>query len=263
MTPYQRRLVGLISGLVLGFVYAITSNFINAVVLPDIPFYYPWPGPVFLILGATLVAGIMGLITAWSDETFLGMLIAAIFGAAVSSLYSWRTEGAPPTFLVLAVITFIPRMFLYLPLGIAVQWILRQWQRISLTGARNWGKVIVPAVCLVFAIGAAAFSLYASEIRYALTTTNRLVQEGMAAASEEDIPEPLQNVWYYSAFAKGDYTLEVSLEPDRLPVQRPIAEYGKLVTLIIVRHENRFMYGCVYTPPRILPVCGNFTFSSP
>ena len=263
MKTNQRRLVGLIAGLALGLTYSLIANLSNAIALPGIPFYYPWPGPALLIIGSTLVSGIMGLITAWSDETFIGMLIAAAFGAAVSSFYSWRAEGTPPTFMVLVIITFIPRLFLYLPLGIAVQWILRQWQRISLSGARDWGKVIVPAVCLIIAFGGAAFSLYAKEIRHALTTTNQLVQEGMAAASEDDLPEPLQNVWYYTAFAEGDYTLEVSLEPDRLPVQRPIAEYGKLVTLIIVRHENRFMYGCVYTPPRIMPVCGNFNFSSP
>jgi hypothetical protein len=263
MKPTQRRLLGLISGLILGFAYSLTSNLINAVVLPDIPFYYPWPGPVLLILGSTLVFGVMGLITTWSDETFIGMLVAAAFGAAVSSFFSWRSEGAPPTFLVLAVLTFLPRLFLYMPLGIAIQWILRQYQRVSLTAARNSGKVMVPVICILLALGSASFSLYAGEIRYALTTTNQLVQEGMAATSEDAIPKPLKNVWYFSAFAKGDYTLEVSLEPDRLPVQRPIVEYGKLVSLIIIRHENKFMYGCVYTPPRIMPVCGNFNFSSP
>jgi hypothetical protein len=260
MKATQRRLLGLISGLVLGFAYSLTANLINAVFLPDIPFYYPWPGPVLLILGSTLVSGIMGLITAWSDETFIGMLIASIFGAAVSSFYSWRSAGTPPNFLVLTVITFIPRLFLYLPLGIAVQWILRQYLRISLTGARLWGKIIVPIVCILLAFGTASFSLYAREIRYALTTTNQLVQDGLAAASEDALPEPLQDVWYFTDYAKGEYTLEVSLEPDRLPVQRPIAEYGKLVSLIIIRHSNSFMYGCVYTPPRIIPICGNFNY---
>lgn len=260
MTNTRRRLMGLIIGLVLGLAYSLISNLINSIVLPGIPFYYPWPGPVLLIMGSTLVAGIMGLITAWPDESFIGMIIASIFGAAVASLYSWRSVGTPPNFLVLNVITFLPRLFLYLPLGVAVQWILHQWQRISLTGAYNRGKVIVPVICLLAALGSATFSLYAKDIRYALTTTNHLIQESLAASSEEDLPEPLQDVWYFMSYAKGDYTLEVSLEPDRLPVQRPIVEYGKLVSLIIVRYENGFMFGCVYTPPRDMPVCGNFSY---
>jgi hypothetical protein len=260
MKNSQRRLLGFVAGLVLGLAYALTANLINKIALPDIPFYYPWPGPVLLILGSTLVAGVMGLITAWPEETFIGMLIAAIFGAAVASLYSWRSSGTPPNYMVLTVITFLPRVFFYLPLGVAVQWIIHQWQRISLTGAYNRGKVVVPVICFLAALGSAAFSLYAKDIRYAITATNQLIQESLTASSKDALPEPLQDVWYFMSYAKGDYTLEVSLEPDRLPVQRPVVEYGKLVSLIIVRYENGFMFGCVYTPPRDMPVCGNFNY---
>lgn len=258
MKKTTRRLIGLISGMVLGLVYSLTANLINAIIMPDIPFYYPWPGPVLLILGSAIIAGIMGLITAWSEETFIGMLISALFGALVSSIYSWAAEGIPPAFLILTFMVLLPRLFLYIPLGVAVQWILRQWQRVMLTDSRDWGKIFVPVTCVIIAFLFGAFSLYAKEIRFAVTTTNEMVQQGRDKVNIQDLPGPLQSVSNFVEYAKGDYTLEVSLEPDRLPVQRPIAEYGKIVSLVIVRHDNGFIYGCIYTPPREIPICGNF-----
>lgn len=261
MKTSHRRLLGFISGFILGLVYSLMANTINLIAMPNIPFHFPWPGPIPLIVGSSLVTGVMGLITVWTDETFIGMLIAAFFGASVSAMYTYYTEGTPPTFIVLAVMLFIPRLFFYLPSAVAVQWIVHQWQRITLVDTRNPGKIIAPLVCFLLAVGSGTFALYAPEIRYALNTTNDLIQQSVSIEVREELPKPLQDVWYYVDFARGDYTMEVSLEPDRLPVQRPIAEYGKLVSLIIVRYDNGFTFGCVYTPPRIMPVCGNFSFT--
>ncbi len=258
MKTIHRRLLGLISGAALGLVYSLTANLINSIILPEIQFFYPWPGPVLLIIGSSIVAGIIGLITAWSEETFIGILISAFFGALVSSIYTWAVQGIPSVYLILTFMVFLPRLFLYVPLGIAVQWILRQWQRVMLTDHRNWGKLTVPVICIFLAFLFGAFTLYAREIRYALTTTKLMVQQGMKADSVQDLPGPLQSVSGFVDYAQGEFSLEVSLEPDRLPVQQPIAEYGKIVSLIIVHHDNGFLYGCIYTPPREVPVCGNF-----
>jgi hypothetical protein len=258
MKTTHRRLLGFASGTALGVAYSLATNLINRLILPDLPFYDPWPGWFLLILGSSLLSGVMGLIVVWSEETFIGLLISSFLGSAISSFWGWRTEGSPPALLILAFIVFLPRIFLYFPLGIAVHWIVHQWQRIYLVSRRNPGKVIVPVVCILSAIAAGAFALHPMEVRHALVTTVELIQLGGQADSEQDLPEPLQDVWYFKDYATGDYTLEVSLEPDRLPVQRPIAEYGKLVSLIIVRYSNGFMFGCVYTPPREMPVCGNF-----
>ena len=56
MTTRQRRLLGLVTGLTLGLAYALTANLINPLVLNDIPFYYPWPGLLPLILASTLLS---------------------------------------------------------------------------------------------------------------------------------------------------------------------------------------------------------------
>ncbi len=257
MKASKRRLLGFISGAVLGLVYSLTTHLINRLVLPGLPLHDSFPGSLLLTLGSSLMAGVMGMITLWSDETFIGLLVSSLFGAAFSSLYSWYTQDVSGVLLILTFYIFLPRVFFYIPLGIGVHWISRQWQRIMLTDMRNPGKVIVPLVCALAAFGAGLFTIHPPEVRYALVITDQLLQEGMSAGSAAVLPEPLKGVGSFTEYARGEYTLEVSLEPDRLPVQRPIAEYGQLVSLIIVQFENGFTMGCVFTPPRSMPVCGN------
>ena len=257
MSARKRRLLGFITGAVLGLAYSLTANLVNRLLLPSLPLQEPFPGALLLALGSSLLAGLMGLITLWSDETFIGLLVSSLLGAGIAALWSWYTEDVSGVLLMLTFFVFLPRVFFYIPLGIAVHWISRQWQRVTLADRRNPGKVIVPVVCFLAAFGAGMFSIHPPEVRYALVTTDQILQEGMAAASEDDLPEPLQDVWYFTDYARGEYTLEVSLEPDRLPVQRPIAQYGQLVSLIIVQFENGFTIGCVFTPPHSMPVCGN------
>ncbi|KAF0109233.1 MAG: hypothetical protein FD146_277 [Anaerolineaceae bacterium] len=211
-----------------------------------------------MVLGSVLLSGVMGLVAVWWEDTFIGLLFSSLLGSVLSSLWAWRAEGSPPGILILALFVFLPRVFFYLPMGMGVIWIISQWERIYLVARRNIGKVIVPLVCMIFSIAAGLFSIYSEDVRFALLQTDQMVQQGLQAERYEDLPEPLKDVWYFENYAKGEYTLEVSYDPDSLPVQRPMVDYGTLEPLIIVRFSNGFMLGCVFSPPKETPVCGNF-----
>ncbi|MEW6093042.1 MAG: hypothetical protein AB1531_03655 [Chloroflexota bacterium] len=255
-----RCVIGFLSGSLLGLAYSFVANSINRWIMPDLSLYFPWPGWALTIVGTVLLAGIMGLITAWWDDALIGILLSSLLGSVLSSLWAWKAAGSPPGVFVLALFVFLPRVFFYLPLGLGVNWIIQQWSRIHLVVRQNAGKVLVPLVCIVFSIAAGLFSIYPEDVRVALVETDRLVQQGMQANSSGDLPEPLQDVWYFKDYAQGAYVLEVSLDPDRLPVQRPVVDYGTLEPLIIVRFSNGFKFGCVFSPPKKAPVCGNFNY---
>jgi hypothetical protein len=105
---------------------------------------------------------------------------------------------------------------------------------------------------------AGGFTLYPREVRQSLVRADEMIRLGLQASTNDDLPKPLQSVEGFLAKANGKYTFEVGSDPDVLPVQRPIVEYGESEPFIIVRFESGFRFGCVYSPPYIVPVCGNF-----
>jgi hypothetical protein len=99
-------------------------------------------------------------------------------------------------------------------------------------------------------------SLYSSYARQSLTQTNQLIQAGMQAADTDSLPEPLKKVTGFTQAARGVYTLELTDNPDILPIQRPIAPPGAQEFGVIVRFDNGFRFGCTFTPTFPEPSCG-------
>ncbi len=104
------------------------------------------------------------------------------------------------------------------------------------------------------------FSQLSPEAMDALRDMNALLLEGMSAvANGEDVPEVLIPVDGFASYATGAYTLEWSSDVDSLPVTRPVAEFGVTESLVIVRFENGYRFGCAFTPPANIPKCINIT----
>ncbi len=255
----QRRL-GLVVGLLLGLGFSLTSNLINQWYMPEIPLFMPWPGTFGLISLSTISFGVLGLLAAWTEETLPSILLSALIGTILSSIWSivsgvTSSEGA---FVVLLFI-FLPRMFFYLPFALLVRLLVNRLEyhprQLQMAPARR----LLPVLIWFFvAAGLGAFSLYEPEVRQSLTRMEALITEGSQATSRSELPKSLQNVEGYTVNAKGAHTYQIGDDPDVLPVQRPIAEYGETEPFIIVRFENGFRFGCIFSPPYIVPACIDF-----
>lgn len=260
MSDTTRRRLGFIYGLILGLAYSLVASFINQWALPGLPLYAPWPGaPGLVVLGALMFAA-LGLAAAWSEEPIPGVIASAACGSLLSSIWAWQTQpGQKALALILLFYLFLPRVVFYLPFGAAVRWLISRSER-ALTAATPLYQRAAPALLMVLlAAGLGTFSLHGEEVRTALRVTDDMVQKGVKASTLADVPGPLKGLDDFINRANGEYTLAVSLDTDILPVQRPVAAYGVTESLIIVRFENGYMFGCVFTPPSSVPVCGNFS----
>ena len=251
----QRRL-GLILGLVLGLGYSLSSNLINLIVLPDIPLLARWPGPIGLIIISTLMFGALGLIAAWTEDALPGIIASALVGSLVSSIWIIFNESFNRTGALIALfLVFLPRVFFYLPFSWFVRWLMSKIEvsaHRNVSPARRWSYVFVS---FLLAVVAGIFSLYPTEVRQSLVKMDELVQLGMQATTHDELPRSLQSVEGFIANANGEYNFTIGTDPDALPVQRPIVEYGELEPFIIIRFENGFRFGCVYSPPYVVPAC--------
>lgn len=257
-TDLHRRRAGLLIGLVLGTGYSLTSNLVNRVVLPDIPLYTPPPGLTGLIIVSTLMFGMLGLIAAWTDEALPGVLLSALVGSVVSSVWMVVNETNKFAAVTLLLVVFMPRVFFFLPVGGLVRWLIHRFDLPKSAGLLRRLAPTFLAFILLAATGTS--SILPRETRDALIKMDALLQTGMnsQAASREDLPKPLQSVQGFIQYARGGYRFTIGSNPDVLPVQRPMVAYGEPEPFIIVRFENGFRFGCVFSPPYIQPACIDF-----
>jgi len=254
----HRRRTGLVLGLILGTGYALTSNLINRLALPGIPLYTPPPGEIGLILITTLMFGALGLVAAWPDETLPGVLISGLAGSFISSIWIFSTETNKTATLAVLVLVFLPRMFFYLPFGALVRWLIAKMDQPSVQQIAPVRRLIPTMLAFALMVFLGTFARYPQETRTALVRMNELLKASLQINTRADLPKPLQSVEGFVQNAEGAYSFLIGPDPDVLPVQRPVVEYGELEPFIIIKFENGFRFGCVFSPPYVNPACSDF-----
>jgi hypothetical protein len=263
MSDRRRRIIGFLAGMAFGLPYLVVSQYVNVWMLRGVPLFDLPVGRVETVVLGTLAMGIFGLIVAWDEESLWGVLGGAFFGVAISSIQAYvnsGTEQAARSF-VIFVFTFLPRVVLYVPVGMFIRWVLNQMEYVlALAPGSVRRGVVVSVVSLSLAVGGGWLSLLSVEARQALKDANALVLEGMASIENgTGLPDALIPVDGFSTHMRDSYTLEWSSDVDSLPVTRPMVGFGVIESLIIVRFEGGYQFGCVYTPPGHNPKCINIT----
>lgn len=263
MNDKKRRIYGFIIGIAFGLPYSYISEYINVWMLPDIPLFDLPIGRVITAFLTALVLGVLGVIVAWDEESFFGLIGGTLFLVFVGSVQAFINSGSSQavTSFFLFLFTFLPRLIIYLPLAYLFRWSVNNLDNSVPGYPRGLRRPLkVMAVLLILAVVGGRFSLLALEARQALQDGNALVLQGISSRDGgSGLPEPLLDVDGFSTYAKGPYTLEWSSDVDSLPVTRPLAEFGVTESLIIFRFENDYQFGCVYTPPSHVPKCINIT----
>jgi hypothetical protein len=258
MEDTVRRRSGFMLGFILGLAYGAVANLINRIYLPGIPLYVPPPGTFGLILLTAFMFGLLGLLSAWTEESVPGILLSALAGSVLSSAWIIFNESNRATALIALLIVFLPRVFFYLPLSLAVRGILSQFEPSPYHVTPPVRKVAPVVISILVAMLMGVFSLKNWETRQSLTKMNELVQAGMQAKNRDELPRSLQPVRGFTTYARGEYVFDIGPDPDVLPVQRPIVEFGAIEPFIIVIFENGFRFGCVFSPPYEVPACIDF-----
>lgn len=263
MSDSSRRILGFVFGTAMGLAYAISSQYINVLFLPGLPIFQPPPGRILTILFVTLLGGLLGLLAAWTTETLPGIMVSALAGAIITTIITLQSASETPEqvagAVTILVITFFPRAVVFAPVAGMVRWVTNLWENeiIKVTFSIRKMALSLAAIILLATIFG-VFSLYPKEARYAMQTTQDLVQAGMQATSQDNLPKLLLPVDGFLQGAHGTYTLRLSDNPDILPVQRRIVAYNVTEYAVFVNFANGFRFGCAYSPPYPDPSCGEY-----
>jgi hypothetical protein len=263
MDSKVRTMFGLIFGMTLGLVYGLVSQWINNIFLPGVPLYVSPPGRFAIIILILLSGGVLGFLSAWPKEFFVGVLISAVIGTLISSFLSlWAEVGSLENMLsasVVLFISFLPRVVFFLPIFVLVRWTSSTWEQETLHAPCSiTGRMRSVGLLVVVGLLAGIFSLYSVGSRKSLVNMNALILEGRQASSQADLPQPLQRMNDFQKYSNLAYTLNVISDPEEIPVSQPASGYDQNVTAIVVLFSNGFRFGCVYTAPNEPPNCAEY-----
>jgi len=258
----NRRILGFVVAALIGFVYLLMAQYLNVWTLSGIPLYEPPIGRVEMIVYGSIVLGLLGSLVVWEEESFWGLLIAALAGVIITSAQAYVNsyETGLLKSLIVFVFTFLPRAALFLPVGLFFRWLVSQLEDVLIGfrgRLRDLAIALIVTVSLVV-IGARA-SIYPEEAQRALQEANKLLLSSQSITDRDALPVSLQLTDGFIELAEGPYTLEYSDDPDRLPVTRPRVSLDVLEPLIVYRFENGYIFGCVFTPPAYVANCINIT----
>ncbi len=151
----QRILYGVLVGVIVGSIAAITSSFINVWLYPDLPIFYEW-SPVFLawVLWA-LLGGLVAGTAVISSEGWTSILLSAFVMAATILIINF-VQDIENIFLYLLILLglALPFTAIMTPLAYLFFWLTRRFvQAMELKG---WvrGRIFVANFLVILVLGA-------------------------------------------------------------------------------------------------------------
>jgi hypothetical protein len=262
--PLSKRrselLLGALFGAWLGGAYVFISQAVNRLFLPGIPLSTPSGSFLGYLFQYLLVGALLGIICMLPDGRLpgvaLGGLCAALLLAYLTLSKAWGADSFGGT-VILVFYTFLPLVVLMMPLAFLIR-LGVDAQQPDPSRPYLWARRYLVPLLLTLVVGlVASFSLYGPEVRKAFHYTDQMIQQGMAASGEKDLPVPLSDVAGFSSKANGPYSLAWS---DRLDTYfGPVPAGAELSQfLIIARFENGFAFACVFSENRSTPSCTNY-----
>lgn len=258
-----RRVAGVVIGAGLGLVYGVITQSINSIVFPGLPFHLPPYGPAVNEVLCFLGGASLGLLSAWPQESAIGILIASVTGALViggATLATTRINWESGSGVILIILVLmLPITAIVVPIVASLRWATNKQEDSYRAGYLTWSRVLAPLLLMIVTGGLAATTLYPPEARPALERVNALVRAGQVAINVNDLPEPFKSdaMAGFLENAKGTFTLEWNRQFDR---------YGAIIlpgvdpreqSVVVVYLQNNWTFACLFASFDAEPVCKN------
>ncbi len=255
------RAGGALFGAWLALVYAFVADWINRAYLPGIPLAEPEGGIFSYLIISILIGAVIGLLTCWPHNVWVGNLLGGLAGAVIVFIGPWKLAAASPEqtvgTLFLTLYTFMPLVVLLIPAAFIIRYSVSHFPS-SRQEALHSRKVIVPILASVLAVVLGVFALHPAEVRDGFQSTYQLIQQGIKTGSK-NLPEKLQSVQGFFPNANGRYTLDYNQNVESYMGLRPVTTRLNSDFLIVATFENGFSFACVCAPGLKEPAsCANW-----
>lgn len=265
----HRRVFGSLLGIITGLAYGLVSQLINSMVMPGIPFFQPPFGIMGNIALSILLGAVLGLACSWSENGVAGVLWASLFGSLAIIIATFLTGRRDAEILSQKITAlaflFFPTAAVLSPLLILFRWVINREEiafihSVRLGERQPWQRVVLPLLVLVAAGGAGMLSMYNDLGRAVTPQMNQLVQQGLAAQTISELPEPLKTaeIDLFMENRTPSYTLQWDKDDtNRFAIPRPAtSEFDQ--SIVIARFSNGYWLVCMFPAPGAQPRCKDF-----
>ena len=262
--PFYARKAALVLGAMLGLFYGLSSQLINSILSPGIPFaHHPFGligNCIASILGMTLVCFICCL----PKDTYRGATLACLSAFLVMEVRALAIRSSPLTvqlfsaFSLFALIGLVIELAIILPIMLILRWTIEIQAENFDRKIWVWQRARLPLAFLAAVMALSIFSVYPSEVLDAMANSARTIDSGLRAAHVTDLPAPLRNennVQDFLYHATAQYELELGdyqtyLDPKTLQAGYAID--------IVARFKGGWAVVCRYNNGPSNPKCQSF-----
>lgn len=256
----SRWIFGVVFGAWLGGVYALVSQAINWIYLPDIPLAPPSATPAGYVVEYLVLGALLGWICSIPENRYVGMLLGGGFSALCITILALQSVWGGEFFsaaLILLLLTFMPLILLMVPIAFIIR-LGVDAQQVDPERPYLWARrYIIPAFLTLVVVVLGTFTLYPKDQREAFQYVHDMIQQGQQSSDLKTLPEPLQDVRGFMENARGGYQLSWSDRVETffgpVPVGPELSQF-----LIIARFENGYALACVFSGNRPKPNCADY-----
>ena len=266
---HSRRWYGIRLGLGVGICFGITSELVNIYLISEVWYY----SPPFGALGNIALDVALFIFISWivsiPDETFSGVSLGCLAGLSAVELRSWLIPGASPikkmvldpTLILFVLVSVSFLGLLFVPVMLLWRTSIETLYDMHSEPLWNWNRVKFSLALLVLMVVVGSFLILPSDTRVILQDMNNLIESGLAAFNESELPEPLRTTSTRWILDQKDenFSLEIvpNIDPEKKSSFRSILGQSGLGGNITV--NANFPGGrkitCSYQSPQVRPYC--------
>ena len=250
-----RRIFGAIFGAALGLAFGVMSQAGTPLVMPGVTLHQPPLGMWGNIAGVVLAGGLVGFLIAWSSNSFISVVSAALITGLgvemIGTLYGTQVppEGIGRLILMIAIL-WLPMTGLLGALFLVVRWIINKQVEQRRDRASLLRRLVLPGLALIIVGGIGATAIYPIEGQQRIKEMNDLIQAGLQASDAASIPPVLAKFGEtFKQRATPHYTLQwVKSNLIDWRVGQPAGYQDWQLSIAVARFDNGWIMACIFSP---------------
>jgi hypothetical protein len=264
-TQTYQRLTGLVLGMLLGLAYGIPSQAINALAVPDVTFYQPPFGMLPNLLICVTVGGLAGLICAWPNSSFLGVMIAAVIGS-ICLLIAGTLYGGPLAperigrLLATMTVLLLPMFGLLGAVFTALRWLINKQVEYHIDRTTPLRRLVAPVLLICIIGGLSAAVQYPPEGHQRIREMDVLIQAGLQASDAASVPPAFAKFGEtFKQRATSNYMLQwVKSDLVDWRISQPAGYQEWQLSIAVARFDNGWIVACIFSPDEAPSNCREY-----
>jgi hypothetical protein len=256
----SRRMIGLLIGVVMGFLYSLISSTINLVFIHDVPLFIDSDSIIAQIVWGTIAGGLMGFIVNFPESGFLGVLVASLLGSItifIESVIRATNNFGSFGLILVALFYLIPSLAAYfIPLNALFRWATNRLLQDAHQPWWKWRSLQVYLVIIGISVIVGSLPLYSPEAHSALRAMNEMIRE-VQTVGPENAPWSFKTVAGIVYQADDQYRLEWTDNLQRFPFSFASQDNtgGQTFQVVFAYFESGETIACLFKNDATLNLC--------